>query len=104
MTLSNGRERMTAPPRHVRVGVIGYGYWGPKHVRVLRSIPNVSVHIADHDAERRARAVHAFPDLPVYASIDHLFPEVDAVVIALPVSLHHPAAHQALRAGKHVLV
>lgn len=95
---------MTAPPRHVRVGVIGYGYWGPKHVRVLRSIPNVSVHIADHDAERRARAVHAFPDIPVYASIDLLFPEVDAVVIALPVSLHHPAALQALRAGKHVLV
>ena len=104
MRLPTGHERAVVPSRHVRVGVLGYGYWGPKHVRVLRGIPGVSVHIADHDPERRARAAHAFPELPVYSSIDALFDEVDAVVIALPVSLHHPVGIAALQAGKHVLV
>ena len=104
MSLPVGHERAAVSPRHVRVGVIGYGYWGPKHVRVLRGIPGVSVHVADHDPARRALAVRAFPELPVHSSIDALLAEVDAVVIALPVSLHHPAGLAALQAGKHVLV
>lgn len=95
---------MAIAPDITRVGVIGYGYWGPKHVRVLQSIPGVEVCVADSDPDRLNRSAEAFANVPRYASVEELLPHVDAAVIALPVSLHHRVAKQALQAGKHVLV
>jgi threonine dehydrogenase-like Zn-dependent dehydrogenase len=37
---------------NVRVAVVGYGYWGSKHMRVLSSMPGVQVTIVDEDPER----------------------------------------------------
>lgn len=88
----------------IRVGVVGYGYWGPKHVRVLRSMPGVSVIVADVDANRRRDAQQAFPDVEVRPHLDSLLDDVDAVVVAAPVSLHHALAASSLNEGKHVLV
>lgn len=41
----------------MRIGVVGCGYWGAKHVRVLQQIPAVSsVAVIDLRPERRTRS------------------------------------------------
>ena len=45
----------------VRVAVVGYGYWGSKHTRVLSSMPGVQVTIVDNDPARIAEARRIYP-------------------------------------------
>ncbi|HEX4419303.1 MAG TPA: Gfo/Idh/MocA family oxidoreductase [Kofleriaceae bacterium] len=96
---------MTAPP--LRIGVIGYGYWGPNLVRNFAAGPRTRVvGIAESSPVRRQAAVHAVPHIRCVAEAGELIadPEVDAVVIATPIFTHYPLAKLALEAGKHVLV
>ena len=91
----------------IRIGVIGYGYWGPNLVRNFADRPNAQVTVvADRRPERLAEAQRRYPTVRVTADASDLIadPAVDAVVIATPVALHFELATAALRAGKHVLV
>jgi predicted dehydrogenase len=90
-----------------RIGVVGYGYWGPNLVRNFSDLPGAQVTaVADARRERlelaRRRCPGATMHTDPYALIGS--PTVDAVVIATPVATHFDLAHAALRAGKHVLV
>ena len=89
----------------MRVGVVGCGYWGAKHVRVLQQTPGVtSVVVIDPDPERTAQLARRANGIAAFDRLDAALPELDAVVIAAPPSHHAPLAVQALAAGKHVLV
>jgi predicted dehydrogenase len=91
----------------IRVGVIGYGYWGPNLVRNFAELPDARVTVvADQRRERLSQAERRYPGIRVTAEAKDLIaaPDVDAVVIATPVALHYELASAALRAGKHVLV
>ena len=91
----------------MRVGVIGYGYWGPNLVRNLSDVDGVEVAwCADQRADRRAAAQKRYPTITVTESLSDIFddPKLDAVVIATPVGTHFALARQALERGKHVLV
>lgn len=88
----------------VRVAVIGYGYWGSKHVRVLSSIPGVQVTIVDQDPERIAEARRSYPSAESAHHLDDVLGRVDAVVVATPPTAHAAVALQALRGGRHALV
>ena len=91
----------------IRVGVIGYGYWGPNLVRNFAERPDAQVVVvADRRPERLALVQRRYPGIRVAADPADLIadPAVDAVVIATPVALHFDLAMTALRAGKHVLV
>jgi predicted dehydrogenase len=91
----------------LRVGVIGYGYWGPNLARNFSLHPNYKlVRIAEIDADRRAAARQAFPDAGIITDARLLCsdPEIDVVVVATPVFTHHEFARQALMNGKHVWV
>jgi predicted dehydrogenase len=88
----------------LRVAVVGYGYWGSKHVRVLGTIPGVEVTVVDLDPERRAEAALSFPAARTARSLDEVLHEVDAAVVASPPASHHPIALEALSAGVHCLV
>ena len=92
---------------HVRIGIVGLGYWGPNLLRVLAELPQVDVRwVCDLDRARAkryaARCVGATPT----AHVEELLadPELDAVVIATPVFTHFDIAMRALRAGKHAFV
>ncbi len=91
----------------IRVGVIGYGYWGPNLVRNFMAAPGSAVvAVCDFSSDRLAPLQKLYPSLKTYSNALALIqdPAVDAVVIATPVSSHFELATAALSAGKHVLV
>jgi predicted dehydrogenase len=89
---------------HLQVAVVGYGYWGSKHVRVLTGTPGVSVTVVDPSAARLADARASFPFVTAAASLSEVIDMIDAVVVATPPERHAPIAMEALRAGRHTLV
>lgn len=91
-------------PAQPRVAVVGYGYWGSKHVRVLAGMPGVEVVVVDKHEERIAEARTTFPSVRASRELETVFDDVDAVVVATPPAGHAAVAMQCLRAGKHVLV
>ncbi len=92
--------------RNLSVGVVGYGYWGPKLVRNFYEIPDVSLDwVVDKDAARLSKISASYPGVQTISSYDELLlSDVDAVVIATPIRTHYSLAKAALMAGKHVLV
>lgn len=90
--------------RH-RIAVVGCGYWGAKHVRVLRQLPDVGEIVAvDSDFERCNVLVDSFPNVRAVAALEDALDDVDGVVIATPPTSHAKLALRAMEAGKHVLV
>ena len=87
-----------------RVGVVGYGYWGSKHVRVLNSLPDVEVTVIDNDEQRLREAMASFPSCRIATDLSDELEAQDAVVVATPPGAHAPVALQALKAGLHTLV
>jgi predicted dehydrogenase len=88
------------------IGVIGYGYWGPKLARNIDQIPDANlVMISDLRQERMAEIPELYPDVEMVNNYtDLLKTDLDAVIIATPVHSHYPLAKDALQAGKHVLL
>jgi len=91
----------------IRVGVIGYGYWGPNIVRNFSNQKNCTVAaLVDFDDEKLAAAARMFPGLKTYNSPSAMLADgvVDAVAIATPMATHYSLAREALLAGKHCLI
>jgi predicted dehydrogenase len=89
----------------LRVGVVGCGYWGSKHLRVLQSLDGVSAVVAiDPDPSRVASLRRSLSLDGNFASLEEAIPHVDAVIVATPPSTHVELGVQAMQAGKHVLI
>jgi len=91
----------------IKVGVIGYGYWGPNLVRNFMLAPGSAVtRVCDLREERLTPLHKVYPGVKTCNRSEDLIndPAIDAVVIATPVSSHFELALAALKAGKHVLV
>ncbi|HEY7139878.1 MAG TPA: Gfo/Idh/MocA family oxidoreductase, partial [Methylomirabilota bacterium] len=91
----------------LRLGVIGFGYWGPNLVRNFQAQPDCRVvAICDRTPAALARAQAQCPGIPTTADSAEVLtaPGVDAVAIATPVSTHYTLARVALDHGKHVFV
>jgi predicted dehydrogenase len=91
----------------IRVGVIGYGYWGPNIVRNLQSLEGARVvAICDRAARSLQRARQAFPGVETTSEASEVLnsPEIDAVAVITPVWTHFELAKQALENSKHVFV
>jgi len=91
----------------IRVGVVGYGYWGPNLVRnfTAQDCSEVAI-VSDLDPGRLARVSAMYPMVRTTTDFNDMLndPSVDAVVVATPVRTHFEIAMAALKAGKHVLV
>lgn len=95
------------PCKAIRMGVIGYGYWGTNILRNLQSLSGACVELlCDINDESLRRAAQAYPKLRLTKdSADVLFsPRIDAVAIITPVWTHFDLAKAALKNGKHVFV
>lgn len=89
------------------VGLIGYGYWGPNLLRNYGQVQGARVKwVADRDETRLARARAANPAVRVTTDANDILAdsEVDAVLIATPISTHYPLGMGALMAGKHAFI
>lgn len=87
------------------LGIIGWGYWGPKLARNLESLPHVRVTmIADLD-EQRLQTLEVDHEVNTTTRPEDLLrAHLDGVVIASPVRTHYQLAREALMYGRHVLV
>ena len=93
--------------RRVPTCIVGYGYWGPNLARnVAMGATTELVAICDSDPESRKRARKQHPTVPVIEAWEDVLgdPEIEAVVIALPMGMHFRYTLAALEAGKHVMV
>jgi len=89
------------------IGVIGCGYWGPNLVRNLVEHPQCrSVVACDLDRTRLEYISRRYPVASTTTDFQDVLEDasVRGVVIATPLSTHHPLAKRALEAGKHVFV
>jgi len=91
----------------IRVGVIGYGYWGPVVARNIHAAEGCRlVAICDGNPVALARASKTYPDIQMMTDATELIrsPQVDAVVVVTPVWTHFEFAKAALQNGKHIFV
>jgi predicted dehydrogenase len=100
--LENGRK---API--LRVGVIGYGYWGPNIVRNLHGLDSTKVEaVCDMSPAALARVRKAYPGITTCSDPAEILtsPDIDAVAVITPVWTHYELTKKALENGKHVFV
>ena len=91
----------------VRIGVVGLGYWGPNLVRNIADSSRTELAwLCDLDAQILSSIARRYPDAKLTTDVATMLadPELDAVVIATPISTHHTLASAALAAMKHVWV
>lgn len=99
-----GALQMSELDSPLHVGVVGCGYWGSKHVRVLCSTPGVVVSVIDRDQGQRSAMEASYPIAQSAADLSEIVNKLDALVIATPPQTHHGLALEALKAGLHVMV
>src|SRR5579872_1532551 len=91
----------------IRIGVIGYGYWGPQIVRNFQGSNGGEVSIVcDKNPNTLNRAKQAYPHLRVSTDLCDVLtsPDIDAVAVVTTVWTHFELAKAALENGKHVFV
>ncbi|MEX2015610.1 MAG: Gfo/Idh/MocA family oxidoreductase [Candidatus Hydrogenedentales bacterium] len=91
----------------LRVGLVGYGYWGPNLARNFAGNPECRlVRIADMSDKRRKLAQSNFAGTDVVDDAARVTQadDIDVAVIATPVFTHYELAKAALQHGKHVWV
>jgi predicted dehydrogenase len=91
----------------IRVGVIGYGYWGPNIVRNFNN-PSVAkvVAVCDQRPDALRKVTQTYPNMAITKDSTEIItsPDIDVVAVVTPVWTHFNLAKGALENGKHVFV
>jgi predicted dehydrogenase len=93
--------------RILNVAIAGCGYWGPNLIRNFSSLPWCRVkQVCDTDENRLAHMKKLYPTTTITTTFEELVNdgELDAIVVATPVHLHHELAKKSLLAGKHTFI
>jgi predicted dehydrogenase len=90
----------------INVGIVGCGYWGPKHVRNFHELPEANLTmVCDLQEDRLKQVEKQYSYVTTTTSYEELLQDsTDAVVIATPVRTHYALAKDALLHDKHVMV
>jgi len=91
----------------IKIGVIGYGYWGPNIVRNFSSIDGAQVvSICEKNQVSLNRARKAYPHMRLTTDCREIVTaaDIDAVAVVTPVSTHFELVKMAFENGKHVFV
>ena len=91
----------------IKVGVIGYGYWGPNIVRNFHNNPDLKVvSVSDVSLDRLKILKSVHPDIQASTDEDDIIkdPSIDLVAIITSTSTHFRLAKKALTEGKHIFV
>jgi predicted dehydrogenase len=91
----------------IRIGIIGYGYWGPNLVRNFAETPGLSVAaVADLDPRQLELVQRRYPGVKTTSDFRELLKDgsIDAIAVATPVSTHFELGMATLKAGKHLWI
>lgn len=91
----------------IRIGIIGYGYWGPVVARNFQATEGCQlVAVCDANPAAQERARKALPGIQVTGDASEIVrsPHIDAVAVITPVWTHFEFAKAALENNKHVFV
>jgi predicted dehydrogenase len=89
----------------IKIGIVGYGYWGPNLVRNFAETRGAEVAaVAELDRAKLATLQRRFPAVQATTDFQDLLgdPSIDAIVVATPVVSHFQLGMAALKAGKHL--
>ncbi|MCL5887088.1 MAG: Gfo/Idh/MocA family oxidoreductase [Actinobacteria bacterium] len=95
---------MSAP---VRVGVVGFGYWGPNVVRNLDRLADAQIVAAvDASEANLARFAELYPYADTTTDLDAMLArdDIDAVLVVTSAPSHFAVASKVIEAGKHCFV
>ena len=88
----------------VRIGIVGTGYLGRLHARVLTEIPNITVAGFVEQNDSVALEVGTSLGLHRFSTIAELASLIDCAVVATPTTTHFNVARELLEAGCDVMV
>ena len=89
----------------IKIGLIGYGYWGPNLARNFHFNNDLElIAICDFSSDRLKAACKLYPQVDCYDNVDDFFAntDMDAVAIATPVGTHFELAKRAIESGRHL--
>ncbi|MDQ6622535.1 MAG: Gfo/Idh/MocA family oxidoreductase [Verrucomicrobiota bacterium] len=99
------KRASAAKQERINLGVIGTGWPGQQHARVMPAIPGAHLYAcADLNEARRNEFIATYAPAKTFGDFHEMLQDaaLDAAIICLPNFLHFPAALAALEAGKHV--
>ncbi|MBI5873416.1 MAG: Gfo/Idh/MocA family oxidoreductase [Candidatus Omnitrophica bacterium] len=91
----------------IKLGLIGYGYWGPNFARVIGESSNSTLkYCADSDDRSLERAKKKYPTLITTKDYRDILSDGDvkAVIIVTPTKTHYQIAKECILAKKHVFI
>lgn len=90
----------------MKIGLVGNGAFGIKHLDALKEIEGVEVVSVVGRREESAKKTAEEYNIPHYTTslTEALKEDMDAVIIASPTQLHAEQAIEIMRAGKHVMI
>jgi predicted dehydrogenase len=88
----------------VRVGIIGVGYLGTQHARILSYLEEAELKgVADVEF-KKALEIGNRHGVAYFQDYRDMLDEIDAAIVATPTSEHYAVSLHLLKEGKHVLV
>jgi len=88
----------------VKVGIIGVGYLGTQHARILSYLEEAELKgVADIDF-KKAMQIGNRHGVQYYENFEEMLDEIDAGIVATPTSEHFAISMELLNKGKSVLV
>ncbi len=88
----------------VRIGIIGVGYLGTQHARILSYLEEAELKgVADVDF-KKAMEIGNRHGVSYCQNYEEMIDEIDAAIVATPTSEHYSISMNLLRRGKSVLV
>jgi predicted dehydrogenase len=95
---------VTAPPRPIKVGVVGAGALGYHHIRLLKKIEGAQlVGFYDHNATRAPQVAKEL-ETTAFPSLDALLDKVEAMTVVVPTPAHVEVGLPILERGIHALI
>lgn len=89
--------------RAVKVGLVGVGYLGSRHLRHLINLNQAEI-VGVWDIDPQARTNAQEQGIKAFSGLDTLIPNVEAMVVATPTSTHYEIGRKVLEANRHLFI
>lgn len=88
----------------LKIGLVGVGNWGEKHLKKILSISGFSLAgIWDINSSRLKEVAQKY-SVNSFSSLEETIADSDAIILTVPTSVHFDLSMKVLLAGKHLFV